>query len=77
MKKTTKKKSSRKKVSNIEKLQATGVLSEELVARFSPADKRAVGRMSPAEVAAVIRLKDKLGSEFIGRHVNTPHGWFF
>ena len=72
-----KKKASKKKVSNVQKLMNAGVIPALHAATLSAADRRTLGKMSVAEVAAVIRLKDKLGLDFIQRNVNIPHAFFF
>ena len=72
---TTPRKTARKTVSNFDKLQKAGVIPAERIGDFTDSHKQAIRKMTPAELNAVIKLKSKLGDDFIKSHA--PHAFFF
>jgi hypothetical protein len=53
---------------NVEKLQAAGVLPTPL--KLSPADEATVNNLDPSEVDAVVKVKQTLGDTFIKRNTS-------
>ena len=60
-------------MTNIERLTESGVCPASH--RFDEEEKKAIESLSPQEVDALISSKEKLGDDFIKKHV--PHGMMF
>jgi hypothetical protein len=61
---------SKKKSSNVERLETAGVLVSE---QFTDDDKKTVERLSETEVTALIKLRKKRGSAPEGKHHLRPN----
>ena len=61
---------SKKKSSNVERLETAGVLVSE---QFTDDDKRTVEKLSETEVTALIKLRKKRGSAPEGKHHLRPN----
>jgi hypothetical protein len=60
-------------MTNIERLTEAGVVDDDY--KFDDDEKEAIEALSHQEVNAIISSKDKLGEDFIKKHV--PHGMMF
>ena len=60
-------------MTNIERLTESGVCPASH--QFDEEEKQAIESLSPQEVDALISSKEKLGDDFIKKHV--PHGLMF
>lgn len=60
-------------MTNLEKFQKAELIAEDY--KFNKSEKAAIESLTPAEVNALIRGKEKLGEDFIKKHV--PHGMMF
>jgi len=60
-------------MTNIERLTQSGVCPASH--HFDEEEKKAIESLSPQEVDAIISSKEKLGDDFIKKHV--PHGMMF
>jgi hypothetical protein len=60
-------------MTNIERLTDAGVVPADH--QFDEDEKEAIESLSSYEVDALIASKDKLGEDFIQKHV--PHGFMF
>ena len=60
-------------MTNIERLREAGVVDDDY--KFDQDEKDAIESLSHQEVNAIISSKDKLGEDFIKKHV--PHGMMF
>jgi hypothetical protein len=61
---------SKKKSSNVERLETAGVLVSE---QFTDDDKKTVEKLSETEVTALIKLRKKRGSAPEGKHHLRPN----
>ena len=64
------KSSSKKKVSNVERLESAGVLTSK---RFTDGDKKTVEKLSVTEVALLIKMRKKRGAAPAGKHHLRPN----
>jgi hypothetical protein len=64
------KSNSKKKLSNVERLESAGVLSAK---KFTDTDKKTVEKLSVTEVALLIKMRKKRGSAPAGKHHLRPN----
>lgn len=60
----------KKKTSNVERLEAAGVLVSE---QYTDEDKKTVEKLSGAEVSALIKMRKKRGAAPEGKHHLRPN----
>jgi hypothetical protein len=60
-------------MTNLEKLKQANLIDDD--SKLNQSDKEAIETLSDTEVESLISSKDKLGEDFIRKHV--PHGMMF
>jgi len=61
---------SKKKVSNVERLEGAGVLNSK---KYTDGDKKTIEKLSVTEVALLIKMRKKRGAAPAGKHHLRPN----